>query len=103
MLTRLRPTALAPALVAAFLMGASASRSRVLTFAERVDAQREIEKVYYSHQEGATQPFDTAITRALLESKVRTVLQQSAALEQYWRSPVTAEALKRELERIARD
>ena len=48
---------------------------RDLSFAERVEAQRAIERVYYSHQLGATQPFEEATPAALLEKKVRDYLK----------------------------
>src|SRR5262249_15434929 len=80
---------------------APASRpARDLTFAQRVDAQRAIERVYYSHQIDAKQPFDEAIPASLLEKKVHDTLQQSAALEKFWNAPITGEMLHRELERI---
>ena len=69
-------------------LGASAVQARDLTFAERVRAQQAIERVYYSHQVGATRPFDEAVPGAVLEKKVRTYLGQSAALEKYWHTPV---------------
>jgi N-acetylneuraminic acid mutarotase len=80
---------------------AVAAEARSLTFSERVAAQRSIERVYYRHQIGATLPFERAFPQEVLEEKVRTYLRQSAALEQQWRTPVTAEALRAELERIA--
>jgi len=74
-----------------------------ITFEERVDAQRAIEAIYYSHLEGARRTFEQAVTRELLERKVRTYLKESAALDDYWNTPVTAEALRQEAARIARD
>jgi HYR domain-containing protein len=88
--------------VATVLLGTGKSIARDLTFEERVAAQEAIERVYYSHQIGATQPFEEAVPREVLESKVRTYLKQSAALEQYWNTPITAEALQREMDRISR-
>ncbi len=75
---------------------------RVLSFEERVRAQEAIERVYYSHQIGTTAPFEKGIPRQVLEGKVRTYLKQSVALDRIWHTPVSAEALQRELERIAR-
>src|SRR5262249_5130072 len=63
-------------------------------------AQRAIERVYYSHQTGATLPVEQAVPQELLEHKVRTYLRESAALEKYYRSAITGEALRREAERI---
>ena len=81
---------------------ASASGSeRVLSFEDRLGCQEAIERVYYSHQIGARRPFEEAVPREVIERKVRTSLLQSVALEQWWRTLVTAESLERELERIA--
>jgi len=71
-----------------------------LSFLERVEAQRAIERVYYSHQIGAALPFEEAVPPALLERKVRTYLKQSVALETIWRTPVTATLLDREVDRM---
>src|SRR5687768_7982694 len=86
----------------AFGVAGSASGSeRVLGFEDRLDCQEAIERVYYSHQIGATRPFEEAVPREVLETKVRTSLRQSIALEQRWKTHLTAESLERELERIA--
>ena len=78
------------------------SRASELTFEERVKAQEAVERVYYSHQIGATKPFEEAVPRAVLEAKVEKYLKQSVALEKFWRTPVTAEMLQAEMERQAR-
>jgi len=75
--------------------------ARDLTFEERLRAQEAIERVYYSHQIGATRPFEEAVPRAVLEEKVRRTLQQTAAIEVYWKTRVTDEMLERELERMS--
>jgi len=77
------------------------ARPRNLSFEDRVRAQEAIERVYYSHAIGATRPFEEAVPRALVESRVRTYLGQSDALARYWNAIVTMQALERELERIA--
>ena len=74
---------------------------RTLTFEDRVKAQESIERVYYSHQIGATKSFDQAVPRVVLEAKVRKYLEETAALEVYWKTEVTDEMLQRELERMA--
>ena len=76
--------------------------ARNLTFEERVAAQAAIERVYHTHRTGATAPFEVALPRPLLEQKVRTVLKQSVALEKFWNTPLTAEMLQGEMERMAR-
>jgi N-acetylneuraminic acid mutarotase len=79
------------------------STPRTLSFEERVRAQEAIERVYYRHQAGTTKPFEEAVPRSVLEARVRTYLKQSVALEYFWKTPVTSEALQREFERMARD
>src|SRR5262249_4928738 len=100
-----RPRDLA-ALSLVWIACASASQAgptRTLSFEQRVRAQEAIERVYYAHQTGTTQSFEEAVPRSLLERQVRTYLEQSVALETFWRSPVTADSLRAELERIARN
>src|SRR6266850_5261007 len=75
---------------------------RTLTFEDRVRAQEAIERVYYSHQIGATKSFEEAVPREFLEKKVRTYLKQSAALEELWNTRETEAALAAELARIVR-
>ena len=45
-----------------------------LTFEERLGAREAIERVYYSHQIGATRSFEEAVPRGVIERKVRSVL-----------------------------
>jgi N-acetylneuraminic acid mutarotase len=92
--------------VTSTLAGIAAPRpasTRPLTFEDRVAAQRAIERVYYSHQIGPTKQFDEAVTRTVLERKIRTYLEQTVALEAYWNWRVTDEMLDRELARMAHD
>lgn len=65
------------------------ARARDVTFEERVRAQEAIERLYYSHQIGATRPFEEALPREILEQKVIDHLRMSRALEEIWRTPVT--------------
>src|SRR5262249_36756826 len=78
-------------------------QARDLTFDDRVRAQEAIERVYYSHQIGTTEPFEQAGPRAAIEAQGRRALKLSVALERVWNAPVTGRALERELGRIARD
>jgi N-acetylneuraminic acid mutarotase len=75
--------------------------ARDLSFDDRIKAQEAIERVYYSHQIGATRPFEEAVPREVLERKVRTYLKQSEALQTIWGRPVTSEALRQETGRMA--
>jgi hypothetical protein len=72
------------------------------SFEERVRAQRAIEEVYHRHRTGTKLPFEEAVPAAVLRAKVVRYLRESVALERIWKVPVTAEALARELERMAR-
>jgi N-acetylneuraminic acid mutarotase len=97
----------APLLIlAVILLAASSSRmtsttSPAPTFAERVRALETIERIAYAHQIGATLPFEQAVPRARLESKVRESLERSQALERGGAS-ITTEALEHEYARIRR-
>ncbi|HMC83380.1 MAG TPA: hypothetical protein VKL61_09125, partial [Candidatus Polarisedimenticolia bacterium] len=96
-----RPTV--RSLFIALAMASLVSRTalaRDLSFEDRVKCQEVIERVYYSHQIGATRSFEEAVPRQVLEHKVRTYLKQSMALQDLWKTPVTAEMLSRETERI---
>ena len=88
------------AFMSALTTSARSPQTRQLTFEDRVLAQEAIERVYYSHQIGATKPFDEAVPREVIEKKVRMYLKQSVALEKYWNTPITGETLLREFERM---
>jgi hypothetical protein len=85
------------------LVLASAASAGDLTFEDRVRAEEAIQRLSYAHQIGATEAFEQAFPRERLEQRVRTTLGQSAALASYWNTPITAEALRNEIERIARN
>jgi hypothetical protein len=89
------------ALVGVALLAPGAG-ARELTFEDRVRAQEALERVHHAHQIGTTKPFASAVPRAVLERKVRQYLDQSTALEVLWHTPITAEMLSRELERMMR-
>ena len=74
-----------------------------LNFQDRVRAQAAIERVNHSHRNGTTTEFELAVPRSILEKKVRRFLRQSRALEQQWKTPVTADMLDRELASMIRD
>ena len=87
---------------ALLLCAVSAAEPRELSFADRVAAQRAIERVYYSHQMAATAPFDEAIPKVVIEKKVRDSLRRSVVLEVFWGTPITADMLRREMDRMIR-
>jgi hypothetical protein len=80
-----------------------------LTFEQRLAAQEAIERVYYSHRiwpkenPAPKPPFEQLMTRSMLDAKVSTYLKESAALEKFWRRPITSEQLQAEMERMAKD
>ena len=80
----------------------SSGEAPFLTFEDRVAAQEAIERVSHSHLLGPARPFEEAVPREALERKVRTYLKQSVALEERWKTAVTPQALRAELERIER-
>ncbi len=90
-------------LVALLLSGfIGASQSLALTFDERVDAQRLIDRYYFSHQTDGAGPFDTSIPRSVEERKVRTCLEETVLLEERWGVSITPELLSSELARVVR-
>src|SRR5256885_145903 len=80
-----------------------------LTFAERVAYQTAIEDVYWRHRiwpdtnPGPKPPLGKVMSQADIEKKVTEYLRNSQALEDYWRSPISADQLQAEMERMARD
>jgi len=84
------------------LASATQVAARNLTFDERVKAQEAIERVYFSHQIGTPRLFEEVAPRFVLERKVRAYLKQSAALEKFWNTAVTADLPQQEMARMAR-
>jgi len=95
----------------AFWRGDAASKSapRTLTFAQRVTYQRAIENVYWRHRiwpkerSGSKPPLDAVMSQGQLETKVADYLRKSQALKDYWYRPITAEQLRAEMDRMARN
>ncbi|HET9481299.1 MAG TPA: hypothetical protein VFP98_06035, partial [Candidatus Polarisedimenticolia bacterium] len=81
---------------------ASAGAPRPLTFEQRVAAEQAIESVRYGHVVGAALPFDVAVPRTTLESRVRGTVRRSEALRSLWSRPITDAMLEAELARIIR-
>jgi N-acetylneuraminic acid mutarotase len=79
-----------------------------LTFEDRVNAQEAIERVYYNHRiwpkenPGPKPPFGQMMSRTQIVAKVEDYLRKSAALDQFWQRPISAEQLQTEMERMAR-
>ena len=87
----------------------SPSQPRAFSFAERVVYQRAIEDVYWRHriwpkENADPKPsLDAVMSQAQLENKVAGYLHDSLVLEEYWQTPITAEQLQAEMDRMARD
>ena len=90
----------------AIAQGALAAYAQ-LTLEDRVRAQEAVERVYYNHRiwpkenPGPKPPFEQMISGAQIEAKVEDYLKKSAALEQFWQRPITAEQLQAEMDRMA--
>ena len=78
--------------IVVFRIAAIAASARDWSFDERGKAQAAIERVYYSHETGASKPFEQAAPRAFLEKKVHKYLRETAALEKYWKTRALASA-----------
>src|ERR1043166_9033834 len=80
---------------------------RTLTFAERVAYQRAIEEVYWRHRIWPKEnlkpkpSLDEVMSQAQLEKKVSDYLRNSQVLQDYWQTPITAEQLQAEMNRMA--
>ncbi len=82
------------------LMGAAGDTPEI-TFRQRVDAQRAIENVYQAHDAAAQDTARYPIPSAVLEARVRSYLEKSAALEAVWHVTITPQMLRAEVERMA--
>ncbi len=90
------------AIATATVTGFAPVRARDLSLEERVRAQGAIERVYYAHQIGATEPFERAVPRSLLTDNVRLYLKKSVALERIWKTPISGAMLRAEMDRMIR-
>ena len=83
--------------------------SGALTFEKRVAAQQAIERVYYEHRIWPKEnpdpkpAFEQMMPRVQIEAKVSDYLKMSAALEAFWKAPITADQLQAELDRMTRN
>jgi len=95
--------------VLAMLVGASLAQARELTFEQRVEAQRAIERVYWNHRiwpkenPQAKPPLSAVMPDATIRARVEDYLKKSNALDRWWRHPITAEQLQAEMDRMAKD
>ncbi|MBX7223275.1 MAG: immunoglobulin domain-containing protein, partial [Blastocatellia bacterium] len=86
-----------------------ARHSYPLTFEQRVDYQRAIEKVYWQHRTwpkenpGPKPDFSEIISETEIRQRVEAYLKQSKALETYFGRPVGPEQLQVEMDRWGRE
>lgn len=94
-------------LLGLLLLSAYVPAASALTFEERVEAQRAIERVYYNHRiwpkenPGPKPPFEQMVQEAVIQQKVESYLKESHALESYWHRPLTGDQLQVEMTRMA--
>ncbi|MDX1390030.1 MAG: hypothetical protein R3344_12620, partial [Acidobacteriota bacterium] len=87
---------------------ATAGPADALTFEDRVRYQRRLEAVYWDHRiwpdtnPGPKPRLDEVLPDALVRSRVESYLDKSVALERIWSTPLTAERLQAELDRMVR-
>ncbi|MBN2383320.1 proprotein convertase P-domain-containing protein [bacterium] len=79
-----------------------------LTFEQRLEAQRAIERVFYRHRlwpgkDQSKKPvFEDAVSPEEIALKVRETLKKSSLLNDYWKTPITGALLQSELNRMIR-
>jgi len=89
------------------LTGYVGAGPRALTASDRVDAQRAIERVYWSHRiwpvenPGVKPSFEAAMPEEALRDAALNTLAESRALARLWNRPITPEDLQQELDRMA--
>src|SRR5262245_40949850 len=87
--------------------GVNGHESATLSFAERVAYQTAIEDVYWRHRiwpKARPDPkpsLDALMSQATIEQKVQDYLRNSELLEQEAQTPITADQLQTEMERMA--
>jgi hypothetical protein len=74
-----------------------------LSFGERVDGERAVEKARYAFVIGATKAFDEVYPRSVFEQKVQRELAEERVLSSQFGMQVTAELLSAEYERIEKE
>lgn len=81
--------------------------ARALTFDERVEAQRAIERVYWSHRiwpkenPGPKPPMSAVLPDEAIRAKVEDDFAKSNALEARWQRSITPAELQAEMDRMA--
>ena len=102
---QLKLPAVAAAILFAPLFGALADAPQPLTFEQRLECQRRIERVRWQHRTsvaGHHRAFEEAVPEEVIRDNVETYLLQGEALARYWNRPLTGAQLQAEMERMAR-
>ncbi len=87
---------------------AAISPARSLTLAERVEYQRRVEQVYWSHtlwpsENPRPKPaLSEVVSDEAIQLEVENYLLETAALETYWNRRITGDELQAEMDRMAR-
>src|SRR5881296_1406930 len=96
------------ALMAAFTASTGLVRATDLTFEDRVNAQRAVERVYWAHRIWPKEnpqpkpPLSAVMPDEAIRSRVDDSLRKSNALDRWWHRPITAEQFQAELDRMAK-
>jgi len=91
------------------LARAATTDTRSLSFDERVEAARAIERVYWAHRlwpsvnPGPKPPLEQVLPQAVLGARVEDALRKSNALATVWSRPITHLELQEEMDRMARE
>ncbi len=99
---------LASCVIALSYIAAGSSIAATLSRAEREAAARRVESVYWEHRiwpDVNPQPkprLELQLPDTQIRARVEDSLRKSAALDVYWRRPITADQLQAELNRMAR-
>jgi len=73
---------------------------RALSFAERLRARRLLDAEYHRHSPGTHAAFENAVPVSVSAARVEESLRQSVALDWIWGAPVTAAAMRAEIDRM---
>lgn len=80
-----------------------------LSFEERIDCARRVERVYQAHRIWPAEnprprpAFETVLPEPVLRARVADDVARSIALEVLWNAPITAPDLEAEIDRMVRD
>src|SRR5262249_53279923 len=91
------------------LVSTASPYGRELSYEDRVEAQRAIESVYWSHRiwpkenKTAKPPLSAVMSDEAIRSGVDDYLKKSTALAAIWGRPITSAELQAEMERMAKE